>query len=149
MRITVDTNILVSATFWYGDSFRIIKLAENKQLTLVLSDEILEEYYGVLNYDEIKQKIELNNLEAKFTLIKLRLLSEIVKSLNKIDVIKDDPDDNIILECAISGNVDYIISHDKHLLNLNNYNNIKIITAREFLKLIIIYCTATPFLFFI
>ncbi len=57
MRITVDTNILVSATFWYGDSNTIMELVESKQLELVLSVQILEEFTKVLDYKEIKEKI--------------------------------------------------------------------------------------------
>ncbi len=44
MRITLDTNVLVSATFWYGDSFEILKNVENKELELVISKEIIEEF---------------------------------------------------------------------------------------------------------
>jgi predicted nucleic acid-binding protein len=54
MKITVDTNVLISATFWYGDSYRIIEAVEHKKLTLVLSENIIEEYRAVLGYEEIQ-----------------------------------------------------------------------------------------------
>jgi len=50
-------------------------------------------------------------------------------------VIEQDPDDNRILECAVEGNVNYIVSGDRHLLNLGRYRGIEIITISEFLLL--------------
>ena len=58
IRITLDINVLISATFWDGASKKIIDKVENKELILVLSEPILEEYFRVLNYDEIQQKIK-------------------------------------------------------------------------------------------
>ncbi|MGB9714982.1 MAG: PIN domain-containing protein [Thermodesulfovibrionales bacterium] len=52
---------------------------------------------------------------------------------SKISVIKDDPTDNIFLECAIDGKADYIIFGDHHLLDLGNYEGIEIIKPKEFL----------------
>ena len=65
MKVTLDTNVLISATFWYGDSFRILQLIENKKIELVLSLEILQEYAKVLEYDEIQEKIKRKDLEIK------------------------------------------------------------------------------------
>ena len=52
----------------------------------------------------------------------------------KIEIIKDDPDDNKFIECAVTNNADYIISGDNHLLNLREYENIKILSPKEFLN---------------
>ncbi len=52
----------------------------------------------------------------------------------KLDVIKADPKDNIILECAVAGNADYIVSGDKHLLDLKEFSGIKILKPAEFLR---------------
>ena len=58
MKITSDTNTLISATFWYGDSFRIITMVENKKLDLILSKSIIKEFFGVLHYNELQEKIK-------------------------------------------------------------------------------------------
>ena len=58
MRITVDTNVLISATFWYGDSNEIIEKAERKEIELVLSREIIEEFARALSYKELQEKIK-------------------------------------------------------------------------------------------
>lgn len=134
MRITVDTNILVSATFWHGDSEKIIIKVENEEIELILSKEIINEYVEVLNYDEIKNKIKNKNLEMKYSVGKIISISTIVEPLERLDVVKDDPDDNKILECAKEGKVDYIITQDKHLLKLKSFEGIKILKPDEFLK---------------
>ena len=66
MKITVDTNVLISATFWYGDSEKIITKAENKEIELVLSRDIIKEYNEVLQYKEIKDKIKDKNKILSF-----------------------------------------------------------------------------------
>jgi len=134
MKITVDTNILVSATFWNGASERIISKAEAKEFRLVLSNDIIKEYSRVLDYKEIKDKIKDNKLETKRTIKKLELLSTIVKPKTRVKIITEDPDDDMVLECAREGKVDYLISNDKHLLKLKKFEDIPILTPEDFLK---------------
>ncbi len=135
MKITVDTNTLISATFWYGDSFKIINMAENKELDLILSKSIFKEFFGVLHYDEIQEKIKDKNLEMKRTIAKIVSISSIVEPKQKFNIC-EDPKDNIVLECAAEGKVDFIITQDKHLLKLKEFKGIKIVTPKEFLDLV-------------
>lgn len=134
MRITVDTNILVSATFWHGDSEKVIIKVENKEVRLVLSKNIIKEYAEVLNYEEIQDKIKDKNLEMKYSVGKIISISTIVEPRERLDVVKEDPDDNKILECAKEGKVDYIITQDEHLLKLKKFEGIPILKPGEFLK---------------
>lgn len=57
-----------------------------------------------------------------------------VEPSEKLSIVKDDSDDNKILECAKTGKVDFIVSNDNHLLKLKNFENIPIITPQEFIK---------------
>ena len=66
-----------------------------------------------------------------FTIVSL---ATIVKPGEKIDMVKEDPDDNIVLECAKAGKVDFIITQDNHLLKLKIFENMPIITPEEFLR---------------
>ncbi|MBU0963355.1 MAG: putative toxin-antitoxin system toxin component, PIN family [Nanoarchaeota archaeon] len=134
MKITVDTNVLISSTFWNGNSNKIIKLAENNKIELILSEEIIEEFIKVLNYKEIQEKIKDKNLEMKRSVEKIVSISKIVIPKLKINI-SEDSDDNKILECAVEGKADYIISQDNHLLKLKEYNKIKILTPKEFLEI--------------
>lgn len=132
-RVTTDTNILISATFWHGTSAKIIQRVENKEIILVLSPSILEEYREVLASDEIQAKIKNKNLEMALSFQKICGLAEIINPISIVAVVDDDPDDNKILECAIDGKVDYIITNDKHLLVFKEHQSIKIMTPEEFL----------------
>lgn len=133
MKITLDTNVLISATFWEGDSYKIIEKVERKEIELILSKDIIEEFAKVLDYREIKEKIKNKNLEMKRTIEKIISLSTIVDPIEKVDIIKEDLDDNKILECAKSGDVDFIVTNDNHLLKLNQFEKIRIVSPREFL----------------
>ncbi len=132
MRVTLDTNILISASFWSGASEKIIAKAEEKEIILVLSKEIIKEFLEVLEYQEIKEKIKGQNLALKRTVEKIVSISEIVDPKKRFFLVEDDPDDNKILECAVEGKADYIITKDKHLLNLSF--PIPIIEPESFLR---------------
>jgi len=132
MKITIDTNVLISGSLWAGASDKILEKIENKEIELFLSKDIIGEFSEVLNYEEIKKKIRDNGLELRRTIEKVISISTIIEPLEKFDIVKEDPDDNKILECAVEGKVDYIISQDKHLLKLNEFKNIKRITPEEF-----------------
>jgi putative PIN family toxin of toxin-antitoxin system len=133
IRIVADTNVLISATFWPGDSDRIINLVNKGKIILLISPEIFNEYSKVLAYPEIIEKIKLKNLEAKLTPSKLLTIASVIYPCQKLDLIKADPDDNIIPECAHAGFADYIITQDKHILSLKEFENIPILTPADFL----------------
>ena len=134
MRITVDTNVLISATFWKGDSEKIISLVEDDNLELIPSKEILSEYAQVLASKEITNKIKDKKLIFNRTIEKLITIARIVEPKTKVKVVKTDPDDNKIIECALAGKVDFILSMDKHLLDLNY--KIPIVHPSEFIRLL-------------
>ena len=134
MKITADTNTLISATFWHGASDRIISKVEAKEIHLILSEEIIKEYAEVLDYEEIKDKIRDKNLAMKHSVNKIISISTIIEPKTRLNVIKDDPDDNKILECAIAGKVDCIVSNDRHLLKLKIFQNIPILTPDDFVE---------------
>lgn len=70
----------------------------------------------------------------KHSLEKIASLSTIVVPTRKITAVDADPDDNKILECASAGGVDYLVTQDRHLLDLKEFEGIAILTPEEFLK---------------
>ena len=131
MKIAVDTNFLISATQWdYSVSHKLLKKLIINNIELFTTKEILDEFAEVLKRDFLYGKEEIKNIIEKV----LQFLT-IVTPSQKVDVIKDDADDNIILECALEGKAEYIISYDKHLLNLKEFQGIKIVKPEEALKL--------------
>jgi len=135
MKIVLDTNILVSGTYWKGSSDKIIELVDKGKIELIISKKIISEYYNVINRDEIIDKVKEKSLILNKSVSKIISNSIIVEPLEKFDIIKGDPDDNMILECAIEGKADYIITNDNHLLEIKEFKQIKIMAPEEFLGL--------------
>ncbi|MFH1649921.1 MAG: putative toxin-antitoxin system toxin component, PIN family [Candidatus Woesearchaeota archaeon] len=133
MKVVLDTNVLVSGTYWIGDSFRILELIDGGKLTLVLSNPIIQEYNRIISSNEIVEKIENKNLLVFKIVQSVIQKAKIVDPKERINFVKDDPDDNKILECAKAGKADFIVSQDKHLLKLQSFEGIRILKPSEFL----------------
>ena len=133
MRAIIDTNVFVSGIFWEGNfCSQIIDKWKNKKFELVSSMDILKEFAETLRNFKIQMSDEMIE-EWRNLIIES---SVIINPKIKLNVIKEDPDDNKFLEAGISGNVDLVISQDKHLLNLRDYQGIKIVNPEEALLLI-------------
>ena len=130
--MVIDTNIFVSSFFnKKGNPRKIINLWKEEKIQLCISSEILEEYLEVLSRLGLAGGSELKELLDLFK----KQVNILYKPISiKIEIIKDDPDDNKFIECAITNKAGYIISGDNHLLNLREYKNIKIFSPKEFLN---------------
>lgn len=103
----------------------------------MITDQILSEIIDVLNKEAKFQRfIKDRNQNIEDLIRTILSIAILKKSKTKLNIIKEDPKDNIILEAALDGKADYIISYDKHLLNMLEFRKIKIIKPNEFLKLI-------------
>lgn len=85
---------------------------------------------------KIMDKIQNKNLILNESVQKIINSSTIIEPKQKFEVVKDDPKDNKIIECAIEGNVDYIVSQDNHLLKLEEFRRIKIMKPEEFVEVL-------------
>ncbi len=131
MKLVLDTNVLVSALGWNGNERAVLLETLSEDIDLLLSEYIITEFLQVLLYDKLSH-IPVEKI-ALFVEIIMKT-SIIIDTRTKINVIKDDPNDNRVLECAVDGNADLIISGDKHLLTLEEYKGIRILSARDFLS---------------
>ena len=131
MKVVLDTNIFISGIFWKGSSNKVILNWREGKFTLVTSLEAVSEIIKVLK--DFKIKLSDDMIKEWIDLIIRN--SIIVEPIEKITIVKDDPKDNIFIETAVAGNVDYIISQDNHLLKLKEFRGIKIITPEEFNKI--------------
>ena len=132
LKITVDTNTLISATITKGNEFELLRLARLGRIKLILSPQILKEFKEVIS----RPKFGFSQEQINNALKQIINVSSIVMPSIKVNIIKDDPEDNKILECAVSGKVDYIVSGDDHLLKLKEYKGIKIVRTMDILKLV-------------
>jgi len=126
MKVVFDTNVLLSATLWdKSEAQKLLFEFIKADVTIYSSVEILSEYKKVLKRDFDYTAEEITSI-LEIVLATLTL----VEPLEKVHVVEDDPEDNKIIECALAAHADYIISYDPHLLNLKEYNGIKIVLPR-------------------
>lgn len=131
MRIVLDTNIYISAAILGRVCEEILKICRFRNIEVFISDDIIIEIET-----KLQEKFFWNDKQIRFFKENILEFTNIIKTTNKIVCIKDDADDDKILECAISAESDYIISGDKHLIKLKSFRNIKILKPAEFLILI-------------
>ena len=127
-RVVLDTNIVISSALGGALVLVLEKWGEAK-FTVVVTTDIIEEYFEVLNRSKFGLKQETIDRIARF----IYQFSEFIIPEEKIKFIEDDPKDDKFLEAAVAGKVDFIVSGDKHLLDLKEFRSIPIITGREFL----------------
>ncbi|MGA1822372.1 MAG: putative toxin-antitoxin system toxin component, PIN family [Thermoplasmatota archaeon] len=132
MIVVMDTNIFISGIFWEGNEEKILDLCMDGEITNYTSPDILEELDRVLHYN----KFSLDKLEIERILHIYISISKIIVPQRIPDIMTEDPTDNKFIECAISSNADYLLTGDKHLLEIRDDLDIKILKAVEFLKLI-------------
>lgn len=130
MRVVLDTNVIISAFFWKGNERIVLNKCKEKEHEMVISPEILEEVDVVLD-----SKFSVPDDKRGDFLRNIIVISRLVFPNIEINVIKEDPSDNRILECAVCGKAEFIISGDKDLLNLKEYEGITICNARDFLNM--------------
>jgi len=126
-RVVLDTNVLVSAIISDGKSRELLKKGIAKQYSLVLSDLIIKELIDVMR----RPKFDISEDELQRTILALIRTAEVVNVKTKIKAVKEDPKDDMIIETAIDGCADIIVTGDSHLLSLTTFKGIKIITVEE------------------
>ena len=136
IKAVLDTNILVSGLISSeGSPAKIIDFWEGEKFSLITSEEIIGEVVRVLSYPKIRTKYNLDKERIEDFINGLTIFSEVCKPQEKISVINDDPEDNKFLEAAVQVSADFIVSGDKHLLKLGEYEKIQIVKANTFLDL--------------
>lgn len=131
MRIVIDTNVLVSAIFFGGKPAELIRMVLARSVSAVASQEILNEYQETIDY--LLKKYGGEHL--RFSAIPIYSAMEIIIPSSKIDVCRD-PDDNKFISCAIDGDCYYIVSGDKDLLILEQFQSVRIVTVVQFFEIL-------------
>lgn len=127
-RAVLDTNILISSALG-GALVLVLEKWDAGVFSVVVTTDILSEYFEVLNRPKFGLKQETIDKITAY----IYQFSEFVIPEEKIRFIEDDPKDDKFLEAAIAGNVDFIVSGDKHLLDLKEFRSVPILSGREFL----------------
>jgi putative PIN family toxin of toxin-antitoxin system len=129
-RVVVDTNIRISSILRTGVPGLVLQLLQPPNFIPLLSEPLLGEFHRIL-----LRKTSASEGEIVEVVQRAMRTAEIITPSIVINVCRD-PDDNRILECALSGHADIIITGDKDLLILHPFQNIKILTPRQFLDIL-------------
>lgn len=129
MKVVLDTNIFIAAYFnRKSASAKIINLCIENEHELIFSPRLRKEVELILK--NVKAKGEFQE-----RIRSLFMNASRVEPTQKVFVVKEDPDDNKFLECSLEGKVDYLITSDRHLLELGEFARTKICKPTQFLKL--------------
>ena len=132
MKAILDTNIFLSGIHWSGASNKVLREWFIGSFTLVSSPQINRELFTQLR--DFKIQMEMGEIEWWEDIVLEKSIMVVPK--RKVDVIKDDPDDNKFIETALEGKADYIVTQDKHLLSIKEFEGIKIVSPEEFLRIL-------------
>lgn len=138
MRAVLDTNVVVSATLGSGSPPDLILRAwRDGRFDLIVSEALLNELERVLARPSILRRSGYTRGDAASFIEALADGAVLVETTEKVTVISADPDDNHLLEAAIAGNADYIVSGDKQVLDVGAFRGVRIVTPARFLAVLV------------
>jgi putative PIN family toxin of toxin-antitoxin system len=131
LKVVLDTNVYISAILFGGNCEEILRLSSSGLFDIIISKAILKEVKDILH-----TKFKWSGIQISETISYIKEITTEIEPHLSVSIIKNDPSDNRILECAITAKADYIVTGDKnHLLPLKRYKNIRILSPSEFLRL--------------
>ncbi len=133
MKIVLDTNVLISALIKEGKPRNLLREIIHNH-TLVISKELLEELAITANEPKILRYVDQQAITD--FLRDLASSAEFVMTRSRFTLVKDDPEDDIVLRTAYDGKASYVASGDRHLLELEKFRRIRIVTVNEMLKIL-------------
>ena len=131
IRVTPDTNVLISALFCNGNERVVLEAAVEGSLQFVLSMEIIDELIRVL-----EKKFKVDPEFTRDYVLRLNELSDVVASRKLPGKLVRDREDAKIIECAHSGHSDYIVTGDPDLLSLKRYRKTRILSPSELVRIL-------------
>jgi putative PIN family toxin of toxin-antitoxin system len=138
LRAVLDANVLASAFIRpLGPSGRILSaLVERNAFRLVLSTPILDEVRRVLFYPRLRKELPESDVDILMRVAALAILADLADGDLIVKTVKADPDDDKYLSAALLGRADVLVSGDHHLLDLKEYQGVRILKPRAFLELL-------------
>lgn len=128
IRVVADTNVLISALVFQGLPGKFLALAISGAFRLITSPILLDELDDRLRYKFLWTPTKADQVRSA-----LEALCDVVSTIDHLTVIHEDPDDDRVLECAVAGRANIIVSGDRHLLKLGSYDGLQILTVRQFM----------------
>lgn len=137
-RITPDVQALVQAAISRpGPAGALIASWERGDTALITCQPIIELYAQVLQRPRIMRKYRhITHETIARSTASLRANAIVVSPVDVPRVVPDDPDDDIVIACAVTGKAEYIVSRDRHLLRLGSHQGIPIISTEVFARML-------------
>ena len=130
LKVVFDTNVYISAILTSGTPrAALLESFRREGIEVLISEPILLEIERIL-----RLKIRRSYSEAMAILMAIRENTTLISPESTLAVIEADETDNRIIECAIKGSAQYVVSGDRHILSLKEYQGIRIISPTEFLR---------------
>lgn len=133
MRVSADTNTVISGSLWHGNPRRILDAAHDGLIELFTCQQLLAELEDVLSRGKFAQRLALANRTVKDVVRNYSFVATIVEVENIEPIVIRDPDDDVVIACALSSQCDVIVSGDDDLLDLKEHRTVRILTATELL----------------
>lgn len=136
VRLVLDTNVVLSALLWHGTPSLLLQAARHRRLEgLFSSHPLLAELADVLTRPSPSRRLVAAGLNARKVMDDYLAVITLVAPASVPAVIADDPDDDEVLAAAVAAEANLIVSGDHHLLALESYRGIRIITPTVALAL--------------
>lgn len=129
VKVVLDTNILISAIAFGGKPKDVLDLVLEERIIAITSPILLAEFKEIY-----RKKFPLLEEDFELTIKNIEEIFGIIQPTKTLDLLRDN-DDNRVLEAALEGNCNYIVTGDKDLLELKSYKAIQVVTAEQFLKI--------------
>ena len=134
MNVVLDTNTVISGLFWKGAPRQVLDRARSGDIILFTSLDLLDELADVLSREKFASRFVLAGTGIDELVFGYASLANLIRADEIEPVIKSDPQDDQVLACAKTANADVIVSGDNHLLALQQYQNVEILTAGQLLE---------------
>jgi uncharacterized protein len=137
MKVVLDVGQYVSATInAKGHPAQILSAWREDKFELYTSRPILEDLKRVLGYPRIRKRHRWTDEEIEIFVDSLADAANLTPGELQISAVEQDPTDNKIVACAVEGQADYVVASDEHLVSLENFQGIRVVSPRRFLSIL-------------
>ena len=135
----VDTNLVVSGVIRRGRPYRLLQALRERRFSLLLTQELYDEYNRVLVRPKLIEKYGLSTNEITDLLVLISTSARFVTPSSQLPLAVRDPEDDMVLAAALGGHADYLVTGDRDLLELRGrpeLGALQIVTVAEFLEIL-------------
>jgi len=134
MRLVLDTNVVASGLLWSGIPRQLLQAGHESRVDLFTSASLLGELADILKRRKFEKKIAASGLSVDELVDRYAELAMLMRPAVIPPTVREDPDDDQVLACALAARADLIVSGDHHLLDLKSFASIPIVTVAEAIR---------------